>query len=126
MKTLFPQLVGSLIVLFALCSLISEERKAPRDSGLSSDSEAASRGGEGLMQALLLGSQRQSESEAASIVEAQQLLKENGFYSGSVDGTMSQRTREALRSFQQSRQLNVTERIDDATAQELGLQTTIP
>ncbi|MGN6731970.1 MAG: peptidoglycan-binding domain-containing protein, partial [Candidatus Binatia bacterium] len=58
--------------------------------------------------------------------EAQQLLKENGFYSGSVDGTMSQRTREALGSFQQSRQLNVTERIDDATAKELGLQTTIP
>jgi len=61
------------------------------------------------MQALLLRHQRQSDVEAAKIAEAQQLLKENGFYHGPVDGTMNQRTREASPSFQESRQLNVTE-----------------
>jgi peptidoglycan hydrolase-like protein with peptidoglycan-binding domain len=70
------------------------------------------------MQALLLRHQHQSDVEAAKIAEAQQLLKENGFYHGPVDGTMNQRTREALPSFQESRQLNVTGRID----QELGLR----
>ncbi len=65
--------------------------------------------------------QRQSDVEASNITEAQQLLRQNGFYSGPVDGTMNERTREALRSFQESRQLNVTGRIDNDTAQELGL-----
>jgi peptidoglycan hydrolase-like protein with peptidoglycan-binding domain len=35
---------------------------------------------------------------------------------------MSQGTREAIRSFQQSHELNVTGAIDDDTARELGLQ----
>ena len=73
------------------------------------------------MEVLLLLHQRQSDVEASNIAEAQQLLRQNGFYSGPVDGTMNERTREALRSFQESRQLNVTGRIDNDTAQELGL-----
>ena len=119
MKTLFPQVLVSLIVLLVLLVLISEERTAPSVSGLWIDGEAASAHGEGLMQALLLWHQRQSET--ANITEAQQLLKENDFYPGPVDGEMGQRTREALRSFQQSRELNVTGRINNATAQQLGL-----
>ena len=76
------------------------------------------------MQAILLRHQHQSDFAAANnvkIAEAQQVLKENGFYSGPLDGTMSEWTVDALRSFQQSRRLNVTGRIDSDTAQELGL-----
>jgi peptidoglycan hydrolase-like protein with peptidoglycan-binding domain len=63
--------------------------------------------------------QRQSDVEASNIAEAQQLLRQNGFYSGPVDGTMNERTREALRSFQESRQLNVTGKIDTTRLKNL-------
>jgi peptidoglycan hydrolase-like protein with peptidoglycan-binding domain len=81
------------------------------------------------VQALLLRHQRQSDFAAANkmkIAEAQEALKENGFYSGPIDGIMSELTVDALRSFQQSRHLNITGRIDSKTSQELGLQTTRP
>ena len=121
MRTLFPHFLASLVVLFALFVLISEDHTAPSGSGLRVDGERSSDLGEGLMEVLLLRHQRQSDVEAANIAEAQQLLRQNGFYSGPVDGTMNERTREALRSFQESRQLNVTGKIDNDTAQELGL-----
>jgi hypothetical protein len=121
MRTLFLPFLASLVVLFALFVLISEDHTAPSGSGLRIDGERRSDLGEGLMEVLLLRHQRQSDVEAANIAEAQQLLRQNGFYSGPVDGIMNERTREALRSFQESRQLNVTGRIDNDTAQELGL-----
>jgi peptidoglycan hydrolase-like protein with peptidoglycan-binding domain len=40
------------------------------------------------------------------IVKAQRALRDDGFYSGPLDGTMSDRTREALWSFQRSKQIN--------------------
>ena len=109
-----------LLVLFAL---LSQDRTAPSGSGLAIDGEKISDLGQGLLQALLLRRQPQSDSEVADteIAKVQQLLKEYGYYSGPLDGTMNQRTREALRSFQQSRQLTVTGLIDNDTAQELGL-----
>jgi peptidoglycan hydrolase-like protein with peptidoglycan-binding domain len=55
-------------------------------------------------------------------VRAQQVLKNDGIYSGPIDGRMSQSVHEAIRSFQQSHQLNRTGAIDDETARELGLQ----
>ncbi len=56
------------------------------------------------------------------VIKAQEVLKNDGIYSGPVDGRMSQSTREAIRSFQQSHQLNMTGTIDDETARQLGLQ----
>ena len=128
MRTFFSPILSSLVVVFALFILISQERMAPSGPGFRIDGERNSGRGEGLMQALLLQSQLQSDFPAANnmeITEAQQLLKENGFYSGPLDGTMNQRTRRALRSFQESRRLNVTGRLDSDTAQELGLQATL-
>ena len=110
-------------MLLALFALLSQDRTAPSGSGLAIDGEKISDLGQGLLQALLLRRQPQSDSEVADteIAKVQQLLKEYGCYSGPLDGTMNQRTREALRSFQQSRQLTVTGLIDNDTAQELGL-----
>jgi Putative peptidoglycan binding domain len=128
MRTFFSPFLSSLVVVFALFILISEDQMDPSGPGFRIDAERTSGRGEGLIQALLLQSQRQSDFPAANnmaVTEAQQLLKENGFYSGPLDGTMSQRTRWALRSFQESRRLNVTGRLDSDTAQELGLQATL-
>jgi len=55
-------------------------------------------------------------------MKVQQALKDDGFYSGPVDGVLRQSMREAIRSFQQSKHLNVTENIDDETTRELRLQ----
>src|SRR5215470_16673892 len=46
----------------------------------------------------------------------QQALHSKGFYSGPVNGVMSESTRESIRSFQKSKKLNVTGNIDDDTA----------
>ena len=123
MRTLIQPLLACLVVLLVLFVLLSEDRTAPSGSGLAIDGEKISELGQGLLQALLLRPQHQSDSDAPNteIVEAQQLLTEYGYYSGPLDGTMNQRTREALRSFQQSRQLTVTGLIDNDTAEELGL-----
>jgi len=123
LRTLFPPSLACLVVLLVLFALLSQDRTAPSGSGLAIDGEKISDLGQGLLQALLLRRQPQSDSEVADteIAKVQQLLKEYGYYSGPLDGTMNQRTREALRSFQQSRQLTVTGLIDNDTAQELGL-----
>jgi hypothetical protein len=63
-----------------------------------------------------INTNRMSRQIICQIAEAQQVLKENGFYSGPLDGTMSDGTVDALRSFQQSRDLNITGRIDSDTA----------
>ena len=127
MRTLFPTVGAILVVFFALAVLISEDQTAPSSSVFTIDGQRISDLGEGLMQAILLRHQHQSDFAAANnvkIAEAQKVLKENGFYSGPLDGTMSEWTVDALRSFQQSRHLNKTGTIDSDTAQELGLQAT--
>ena len=52
----------------------------------------------------------------------QEALKDKGFDPGPADGVMGQKTREALRSFQQSKNIKATGRIDAETAQQLGVQ----
>ena len=128
MRTLFSTMVAILVVLFALSVLISQDQSSPSNSAFPIDGQRISDVGEGLLQAILLRHQHQSNVAANNmqIAEAQQVLKENGFYSGPLDGTMSDGTVDALRSFQQSRDLNITGRIDSDTAQELDLQTTRP
>jgi peptidoglycan hydrolase-like protein with peptidoglycan-binding domain len=56
------------------------------------------------------------------IKKAQQALKDQGYYSGPVDGVFSESTHDAVRSLQRSKKLNVTGNIDDQTARELGLE----
>jgi putative peptidoglycan binding protein len=123
MKTLFPPLLGCLLVVLVLFALISKDQTSSSRSGLTIVGEGISDFGEGLTQALLLRHQHQSGSASANtqIVKAQRLLQNYGYYSGPVDGAMNQRTREALRSFQESRQLTITGMIDSETARELGL-----
>ena len=127
MRGILATLLASLAVLYALFVLLSEDRGTPSGSGLTNNSERISDVGDRLMQTIMLQRQRQSQDYAASpdtdrIIKVQQALKDDGFYSEPVDGTMRQSTREAIRSFQQSNHLNVTGTLDDDTARELGVQ----
>jgi peptidoglycan hydrolase-like protein with peptidoglycan-binding domain len=54
------------------------------------------------------------------IKEAQQQLKQKGFYQGQVDGKMGPETEAALRRFQQSSGLPVTAQLDQETLQRLS------
>jgi peptidoglycan hydrolase-like protein with peptidoglycan-binding domain len=51
----------------------------------------------------------------------QQALKDKGHDPGSIDGIMGQRTKEALRSFQQKEGLQATGTLDTQTAEKLGV-----
>ena len=120
MKTVFVTLVASLIVVLALFVLISEDQRRTGGGALTIHGERVS----GLLEAVLLQRKHQSESNPSSstIVKAQRALKDDGFYSGPLDGTMNDGTREALQSFQRSKQINVTGRMDKETSRELGLE----
>jgi hypothetical protein len=124
MKTVFVTIVASLVVVLVLFLLISEDQWKTGRGSLTIHGERVSSLGDGILQAVLLRRKYQSESIPSSsmIVKAQQVLKDDGFYSGPLDGTMNDGTREALRSFQRSKQINVTGRMDNETYHELGLQ----
>jgi peptidoglycan hydrolase-like protein with peptidoglycan-binding domain len=124
MRSIFGELLASLAVLFALFVLVSEDRGVSSSSGTVQGQRTADVT-DHFMQAIMLQRLRSGyvkEPSTARIIEAQQALKDDGIYSGPVDGRMSQRTREAIRSFQSSNQLNVTGTIDDDTAHQLALQ----
>ena len=121
MGSVFAVLLSSLAVLCALFVLISEDRSTPNSSELI-QREKTSDAGDRLVQAIMLRRQRLLAADSEQVIRAQQVLKNDGIYSGPIDGRMSQDTREAIQSFQQSHELNVTGVIDDDTARELGLQ----
>ncbi len=124
MRGVFAVLVSSLAVLCMLYVLVSEDRNAPSSSELMQRTKTFD-AGDRLVQALMIRRQRSDYSNTPNtdqVSKAQEVLKNDGIYSGPVDGKMSQSTREAIRSFQQSHQLNMTGTIDDETARQLGLQ----
>ncbi len=124
MRSIFGELLASLAVLYALFVLVSEDRGVLSGSGTVHGQRTADVS-DLLIEAISLQRLRSDyvkDPNPARIIEAQQVLKDDGIYSGPVDGRMSQRMREAIRSFQQSNQLTVTGTIDEDTAQQLGLQ----
>src|SRR6266446_6330290 len=122
MRSIFGELLASLAVLYALFVLVSEDRGVLSGSGMVHGQRTADVT-DLLMQAIRLQRIRSDyDNDPVRIIKAQQALKDDGIYSGPVDGRMSQRMREAIRSFQQSNQLTVTGTIDEDTAQQLGLQ----
>ena len=58
----------------------------------------------------------------AEIRSAQQQLKNAGFYSGSIDGVDGSSTRTAIRNYQSANNLKVNGKLDQETAQKLGVQ----
>ncbi len=60
-------------------------------------------------------------STGSTIQSAQQALQQNGFYKGTVDGKMGPHTRQAIRSFQQSKGLHATGHLNQKTLTALGV-----
>ena len=54
----------------------------------------------------------------------QEALKAKGNDPGPIDGRMGPKTRAALKAFQEANGLKVTRRLDDQTAEKLGLEKT--
>jgi hypothetical protein len=116
-----------LAVLYTLIVLLSADR-TPSGPASVKNQERISDLGFSLIETIILHRRQQQSkdhpgpSNVDRIMKVQQALKDDGFYSGPVDGVLRQSTREAIRSFQQSKHLNVTESIDDETTRELRLQ----
>jgi hypothetical protein len=127
MKSITAPILATLAVLYSLIALISAN-PTPQPSFTASQDRTYDISS-GLLEAMVLHRQQQSSGTASSaatpkpnrIMKVQQALKNDGFYSGPVDGVPSQSTRQAIRSFQQAKHLEVTGRIDDRTARELGV-----
>jgi peptidoglycan hydrolase-like protein with peptidoglycan-binding domain len=126
MKSITAPILATLAVLYSLLVLISANPTPQPSTSQDRTSDVSS----GLLEAMVLHRQQQSSGTASSaatpkanrIMKVQQALKNDGFYSGPVDGVPSQSTRHAIRSFQQAKHLEVTGRIDDRTARELGVE----
>jgi murein L,D-transpeptidase YcbB/YkuD len=58
---------------------------------------------------------------SGAVKEVQQALNREGPNAGPADGVWSERTAQALRTFQSNRGLNATGRLDRRTAEKLGL-----
>jgi putative peptidoglycan binding protein len=58
-----------------------------------------------------------------NVKQAQQALKEKGYDPGPIDGVMGARTKEAIKSFQNASNLQVTGTLDSKTSQELGISS---
>ncbi len=55
------------------------------------------------------------------VVNVQEALQDQGYYTGDVDGQLGNQTRDALASYQRDHDLEVTSAIDEPTVQALGL-----
>jgi peptidoglycan hydrolase-like protein with peptidoglycan-binding domain len=58
----------------------------------------------------------------AWVLQAQERLKAAGFDPSSIDGTLGPQTRDALRRYQQTRNLPATGELDEGTLQALGIK----
>lgn len=62
-----------------------------------------------------------SSASGTTVQSAQQALQQGGFYKGTVDGKMGPHTRQAIRSFQQSKGLHATGHLNQKTLTALGV-----
>lgn len=60
--------------------------------------------------------------DQATVKQAQEQLKKDGYYTGNVDGIDGPETHEAIRKYQQSENLKVNGRLDKQTCNKLGIQ----
>ena len=127
MRGITAPVLAILAVLYILIVLLSADR-TPSGPALVKNQERISDLGFSLIETIMLHRRQQQSkdhpgpSNVDRIMKVQQALKDDGFYSGPVDGVLRQSTREAIRSFQQSKHLKVTDSIDDETTRELRLQ----
>lgn len=127
MRGMTAPILAGLAALYALVVLLSAD-PTPSGPAVVKNQERVSDIGSLLIQTVIL-QQRQQQSKdrpemsnADRTMKVQQALKDNGFYSGPVDGVMRKKTQEAIQSFQESKHLEVTGTINEETARELRIQ----
>lgn len=64
---------------------------------------------------------RVSAHSQRDLKKVQETLHDKGFYQGPVDGIVGHQTREAIRQYQRSEDLPVTGKLDDKTAERIGI-----
>src|SRR5919106_3165286 len=101
MSGMTAPILAGVAVLYALVVLLSAD-PTPSGSALVKNQERVSDPGPLLIQMVML-QQRQQQSQdrpgmsnADRTMKVQQALKDNGFYSGPVDGLMRKKTQEAI------------------------------
>jgi hypothetical protein len=57
------------------------------------------------------------------VINIQEALQDQGYYTGNIDGQFGNQTRDALAAYQRDHELEVTAAIDEPTVQSLGLVT---
>jgi putative peptidoglycan binding protein len=57
------------------------------------------------------------------VINVQEALQDQGYYTGNIDGQLGNQTRDALATYQRDHELEVTSAIDEPTIQSLGLLT---
>lgn len=67
-------------------------------------------------------SNNSASSNSSMVRNAQQQLKNDGYYTGKIDGIDGPMTRQAIKKYQQSQNLTVNGRLDQQTCQKLGVQ----
>jgi hypothetical protein len=127
MSGMTAPILAGLAALYALVVLLSAD-PTPSGSALVKNQERISDPESLLIQMVMLQRRQQQSqdrpemSNADRTMKVQQALKDNGFYSGPVDGVMRKKTEEAIQSFQESKDLEVTGTINEETARELRIQ----
>ena len=125
MKGLTAPILAGLAVLYALVALLAAE-PTPTGPALVKNQERIADLGSLLIQTVMQRQQQLKDhpeiANADRTMKAQRALKDNGFYSGPVDGVMRKKTEEAIQSFQESKDLEVTGTINEETARELRIQ----
>lgn len=127
MKAMIAPILAGLAVLYALLVLLSAE-PTPSGPSLVKNQERIADIGSLLIETVMLQQRQQQSQDRPGMsngdrtMKVQQALKDNGFYSGPVDGVMRKKTQEAIQSFQESKDLEVTGTINEETARELRIQ----
>jgi Putative peptidoglycan binding domain len=57
------------------------------------------------------------------VVNIQEALQDEGYYTGEIDGQLGEQTRDAIAAYQRDHNLELTAAIDEATVQSLGLSS---
>jgi cytochrome c-type biogenesis protein CcmH/NrfG len=105
MSTLWlrSSVAGTLILILALPAWAAEEKKAAPAKEEKAEKKAPAKGSE-------------------EIKKLQEALKAKGQDPGPIDGIMGSKTRAAIKAFQEANGLKPTSRLDDQTAEKLGVE----
>ena len=105
MNTLWlrSSLAGALIMILALPAWAAEEKKAAPAKEEKTEKMAPAKGSE-------------------QVQKLQEALKTKGQDPGPIDGVMGAKTRVAIKAFQEASGLKGTGRLDDQTAEKLGVE----